>query len=371
MIQFEAVEEIPKKQDDPPKVSPARIKVVGVGGAGCNIVSRIYSESWSNINFTICDSSAKTLFGCENVEKMLLGESITRGWGTGGDKEIARRVAQEAEDKIRSILNSVDLLFVVCGLGKGLGAEVSPLILKIAREAGILSIGFFILPFSFEGKETIAGSREALSSLWQLVDGAVIVSNDMLLRIEEANSEDSPLSLREVFTKIDEVLEILLQSVHNIIYHPGIIGIDFADIKSFLIRGKQLIINEAEGSGERCVEEAVENVFYSPFWGEISFNKAKSVLLIIRAGEKFKLSQLRKIIISLRKKGSSSIPITFGVYTQEDLSDRLVLTLMTSNTEALGLEPGESERSYQQELGLEAYDERNLDVPTFLRKQHN
>lgn len=371
MIQFETTEDASKKAGKSPKILPANIKVLGVGGAGCNIVSRICSEKWSHINFATCDSSARALSRCGNIEKILLGESLTRGWGTGGDKEIAGRVAQEGEDKIRSVVSGVDLLFVVCGLGKGLGTGASPLVLKVAREKGTLSIGFFVLPFSFEGRERMMNSQQALSSLWQLVDGAVVVSNDILLRMERANSGESSLSLKEVFAKIDGVFGYLLRSVHDILYYPGIIGLDFADIKSFLAKGKKVIISAGEGNGEGCVRDAVEKALYSSVWGRISFEKANSILLIIRAGQRFKLEHLEKIILSLRQRAGSSIPITFGVYTEKDISDELILTVMTSNTEALEQEFEKSGESYQQELELGVYDQKDLDVPTFLRKQHN
>lgn len=370
VIQFEADEGGSKKVETGLETLSPNIKVLGIGGAGCSIISRIYSENWSHVNFVVCDSSIRALSGCEGAERVLLGKSLIRGWGTGGDKDLAKRVTQEAEDKIRTVLNDAEILILVCSLGKGLGAGASPIVLRVARETETLSIGFFILPFSFEGRERITGSQEALGDLWQLVDGAVVVSNDALLGLEKA-SEESSLSLREVFTKVDSVFEDLLQLVNNVFYHQGVIGLDFADIKSFLARGKRIIITTGEGDGEGCVEEAVRKVLYSPIWGKISFSKTKGALLVIRAGEEFRLNQLKKIILSLREKINFPIPITFGVYTQEGLSDKIILTLMVSKAPVLESKTGPSEKFYQQELGLKVYDQKDLDVPTFLRKQHN
>ncbi|MBE0477970.1 hypothetical protein IBX65_02465 [Candidatus Aerophobetes bacterium] len=366
MIQFDVGEKLPEREGKELKLLHKKIKVLGIGGAGCNIVSRIYSRDWSYVDFLVCDSSMRTLSECQDVEKMLMGDSLTHGWGTGGDKEIARKVAQEAESKIKDVLRGADLIFVVCSLGKGLGTGASPVFFKIAREIGILSIGFFVLPFSFEGKESAANSQEALNSLWQLVDGALVVPNDVLLSIEKAQSENS--SLREVFSKIDAVFENLLQSVESVLFQPAVMGIDFADIKSFLIKGKKLMITTGEGTGEGCVEEAIEKIFYSSAWGEISLDKTKGALLIIKAGEAFKLTELEKIILSLQKRAALPIPITFGVYTDKELSDKLIITLMTCSADTQQIEPGKLDTLYQQELKLKTYDEKDLDVPTFLRK---
>jgi len=368
LIEFESEQSIKKKDKGSPKVSPIKIKALGIGGAGCSIISRVCSQKWSNINFTVCDSSVKTLAECGNIEKILLGESLTRGWGTGGNREVGRRVAEEAENEIRDILKGVDLLFLVCALGKGLGAGASPVVLKIAKEKGLVSIGFFILPFNFEGKASVAASEEALNDLWQLVDGAVVVSNDTLLRIGKTYSDNTSISLKEVFAKIDEILGTLLQSIENILYNPGVIGLDFADLKSFLARGRQIMITTGKGTGERCVEEATEEMLYSPFWGEIPLKKAKGTLLSIWAGEEFKLSQLEKIILSLREKTSPHTPINFGVYLDESLSDKLVLTLLTSNATDSDLRFGKTSRK-KSELG--DYNQQDLDIPTFLRKQFN
>lgn len=371
MIQFESGE-LRKKRVKEAITPDTKVKVLGVGGAGCSIISRIHSRSWNHISFVAVDSSVRKLESCTGIQKLQLGGSVTRGWGTGGDKELARRIAEEAEDEIRRILTGVDLLFIVCGLGKGLGTGASPVILKVARETGCLSIGFFILPFNFEGQEKVANSKETLEKLWQMVDGAVVISNDVLLSIENSNLDSLPasLSLIEAFKKIDEVFELLLRSVEDILYTPGIISLDFTDIKSFLDRGKQIVIATGRGNGERCVEEAVEQVLYSPLWGEVPLKKTRGILLIIRSGENFKLRQLEKVVVSLKKQINSSVPINFGVYTKEELLDELLLTIMLSNTRSMELEIGE-EKLYQKDFKLKVYDEQDLDVPTFLRKQHN
>lgn len=363
MIQFESAALQKRGEREPPG---PRIKALGMGGAGCSIVFRISSESWSHISFVAADSSLRTLRSCGEVEKLQLGTSTNRGWGTGGDREIARRFAEEAEEQIRSILSGVDLLFLVCGLGKGVGAGASPVVLKIAREMGCLSIGFFILPFYFEGKEKVVSAREALVKLWQLVDGGVVVSNDVLLQIDKAASDNSLLSVEEAFAKIDEVFKNLLESIEYILYNPGIISLDFADIKSFLEKRGRIIISTGKGSGEDF-QEVVEEVLHSSLWGRVSLKKAKGILLNIRMGREFRLSHLEKIVLSLEKEMSPSTSFKFGVYPDDALSGELLLTLMVSGAEVPELEVEELKKPYQQEL--EIYDEQDLDIPTFLRKQ--
>ena len=376
MIQFEGepsfdvgiknVKRIEEVKSGDLKSPPLKVKVLGVGGAGCNIISRIFPHSFGNVEFAACDSSIKALSLCEGMKRFLVGESVTRGWGTGGDKEVARRIIQEAESDIKEFLDNTNLLFVVCSLSKGLGAGASPAIFKIAKEKGVLSVGFFVLPFEFEGEECVENSKKVLEELWHLVDGAVIVSNDALLNYSKEESGSS-FSLDEAFAKIDEILEIFLQSVEVILYRPGLISVDFADLKSFLTKGKQIMITKGRGSGERCVEEAMEEIFYSPFWGEIPFRKVKGILLNIFAGKDFKVNQLKKIILSLREKAGYSIPINFGVYLERESSDDLTLTLISSVAKEPGFK-GDKE-PFRKELESGRYDQHDLDVPTFLRKK--
>lgn len=369
MIKFEsgAVQKKSEKESTGPN-----IKVLGVGGAGCNIISRIFPHSWDYVSFVAIDSSEQTLRNCGEVDKLQLGGSAARGWGTGGDRELAHRFAEEAEEQLRSLLSGVDLLFLVCGLGKGLGAGASPVVLKIAREIGCLSIGFFILPFYFEGKEKVARSKEALVKLWQLVDGGMIISNDVLLqknKMVRENSESLPFSVGEAFTKIDEVFENLVRSFEYILYNPGIISLDFSDIKAFLGKKGRITLSVGEGSGENFVQEAIEQVLYSSLWGRVPLKKARSVLLSIRADRELGLSELEKIILSLEKETASLAPFNFGLYLDDTLTGKIQLILMVSSIEIPELEKEEEEKPTQKELGI--YYEHDLDVPTFLRKQQD
>lgn len=369
MIQFDSGEKPFKQQEHELKTLPAKIKVLGIGGAGCSILARVHSENWLNIDFTACDSSIRALSECPNLKTIAIGESLTRGWGTGGDREIAKKAAQEAEDKIKDLLQGVDLLFVVCSLGKGLGAGASPIFFQVAREMGIVSIGFFILPFSFEGNHVLANAQNALAQLWQLVDGAVVVSNDFLPYAEQSGTQSLPL--KEVFSRIDLIFESLLRSVSAILYQPALISLDFADIRSLLMQGKRLIITTGQGSGEEYLQVAVEKLFHSPVWGEISLDKAKGVLLIVKSSEEFKLSELQKIVLSLHERALTSIPVSLAVYAEKDLSNKLAITLLITSEENQSVAvTKKSDGAYQQELGLEVYNQKDLDVPTFLRKKH-
>jgi len=373
LIEFEStIQEKKQKKQKETKASSVKIKVIGVGGAGCNILSRIYSPSKysASVNFVGIDSCKRTLESCVGFDKLQLGTSVVRGWGTGEDKEIARRIAEEAEDEIRSILSGTDLLFLVCGLGRGIGTGASPVILKIAREIGILTIGFFILPFYFEGEKRVNSAKEGLQKLEQLTDGQVAISNNVLLRMSRENPNSSSLSVEEAFIKIDELFEMLLCSIEYILYNSGIINLDFADFNSFLSKGNQIIINRGKGRGENYVEEAFDQVLESPFWGRISLNKANGILLSIHAGKEFPLDQLERILVLLQKESNNLTTPSFGIYTDENMSEELILTLMVSTGKEARSEIKEEDKFYQQDLDLRVYNQHDLDVPTFLRRQH-
>ena len=367
MIQFESGN-FQKKKKDQIEVSGPKIRVVGVGGAGCGVISRIHTHAWNNINFVAIDSSSQTLKICGEVEKFQLGTSANRGWGTGGDREMAGRFAEEAEEEIRSLLSGADLLFVVCGLGKGTGSGASPVLLKIAREMGCLSIGFFILPFYFEGKERVLAAKQSLAKLWQLVDGGVIVSNDVLLQLDRENSANPPLSIEEAFTKIDEVFENLLKAVEHILYKRGIIDLDFADFRSFLEKRGRLMVFTGKFQRENFDEESLDDILRSSIWGKVSIQKARNLLLHVSCGVDFGLAHLEQIVLTLEKKFTPSLPLKFGVYPDKSLAGQMVITLLSTVAEIAELEVEDSEKPVQKEL--ESYDEHDLDVPTFLRKQH-
>lgn len=366
MIEFESSPQALNKIAD--KLSLPQIKVMGLGGGGCRIISRLKSIERRYIRFVGLDTSKKELENCEIEEKLLLGDSLTRGWGTGGNSQIGKKSAMEGEGRIRELLRDVDLLFLVCGLGKGMGVGASPVVAQIAKELNCLIIGFFVLPFYFEGKRRTAQAKKTLEKLRELIDGLMVINNDSLLKLDNSQS---PLFFKEGFEKVDEVLEVSLKTMEYLLFTPGLINIDFADVKNVLSKKSEVRITMGKGKGEKAGKEAIKQALFSPLWGKISLRKVSSILLGVRGGKKFSLTQLEKIALAMQENTEDATEVTMGVGIDDELSNEIIVTLIVSGIEMEEKEKIKKEKLYQEKLDLGVYDENNLDIPTFLRRGNN
>jgi len=318
--------------------SPLRVKVLGIGGAGCSILSRLNFLSSDRIEFFALNSDRRSLEVCEVEKKVQLGESIVGGWGAGGNPQLGRQIALGEKNRIKEILKGASLLFLVSGLGKGTGTGVSPVVAQLAREMSILTVGFAILPFSFEGEK-----RAAQAS-----------------------------SLKEGFKTIDGILEKLIQTTDNLLFHSGLISVDFADLKSLLERKGHLSIAIGTGKGEEAAQEAARDALSFPLIEKNSLKGAQAMLIHIMGGEKLSLSGVREAVLNVEKASSPKTEVIFGAGVDERLSDEAILTLLVIGKEesSKGRERKRS-RLQQEELDLKAYEEDDLDIPTFLRKRKN
>lgn len=366
MIEFESSSESLDKITTKPFLP--KIKVIGIGGGGCRVISRLKSIRKGPIRFTAIDTNKKELENCEIEEKLLLENSFTQGWGTGGDSQIGKKAAIEGESKIRELLRGVDLLFLVCGLGKGIGSGASSVVAQIAKELNCLTIGFFILPFYFEGQRRVAQAKKTLEKLEELINSLMIINNDSLLKLDNSQG---PLSVKEGFGKVDELLEISLKAMEYLLFTPGLISIDFADVKNALSKKGEVKITMGKGKGEKAGEEALRQALSSPLWGEISLKKASSVLLGIRGGKKFSLNELERIALTVQEEAEDNTEFSIGMSMDDELSNEVILTLVASGIKIEKKEEVKEEKPYQEKLDLGTYDEDNLDIPTFLRKGNN
>jgi cell division protein FtsZ len=304
------------------------------------------------------------------AERIILGESSARGWGSGGNAELGRRFAEDSHEDIRRLVGRCDLLVVTAGLAKGIGAGGSPVVCQVAKEVGVPVVGFFVLPFLLEGEERLQGAQDALRALWQLVDGAVVVSNQLYLEYKRERT-DTPPSLFDVFTDIDELLAVFLSSLDTILNEGGIIGLDFADVKSLLMRGKYITVARGIGSGEDRMEQAVEQIKASAGWDSINSGEIHAILLVIQTSSDISIQELEKTVGRLTEKFSDPPPVSCGVYVSKELSGDIAVTaLACSSNVPIHMAAGASSTE-QQELGLGPHKNDNLDIPTFLRKRHN
>ncbi len=349
-----------------PDLTSVCMRAVGIGGAGCNILSRLNPSS-SGIEFVAISTSRQDLERCKVKKKLQLGESITGGWGTGGDPETGKRIILEEKERVEEVLKGTDLLFLISGLGKGTGTGVSPIVAQLATKMGVLTLGFLVLPFHFEGEKRVNQARNGLAQLEEVLSALMVIPNDFLLEDPGKGS-----SLEEKLVKIDMVFGEAIHAVGDLLLYPGLISLDFADIRSFFQKKGRIQISMGMGTGEGAAREAAKEAISSPLVGRIPLKQARCILLNIRGGKKLSLSGVEEATLMVRENASPRTEVIFGVSVDEDLSEEVILTLMAAGGEARA--EGEAKRKkevYQRELDLRVYEGEDLDVPAFLRKATN
>lgn len=332
-----------------------RMKLLGIGGAGCGILSRLRSSFSPSIEFIALNTDKNSLGKCKVKKRLQLGESITKGWGTGGDPKIGTQVALQEKDRLKEILKGTDLSFILVGLGKGTGTGISPIVAQLAKEMDILTWGIVILPFFFEGKRRINQAREGLKNLEKVIDALMVIPNDSLLENGGKN-----LSLKEGFGKIDKFLEEIILRIENFFLYQGFIEIDFADVKSLLRKGNRIQVFTGKGKGEEASHEAVEEALSFSLYKENFLKKAEGVIINIQGGKDLSLSEVKNTVHLVKSNLSSKVDIIFGAGVDENLTGEIILTLIIAGKEDL--------KSDQEGLNLEIFRSDDLEIPTFLRK---
>lgn len=341
-----------------------RTKVLGIGGAGCSILSRLNRSSLPKIEFIVLNTDRGSLERCGVEKKLQLGGSVTKGWGTGGDPEMGKQIALEEKDRVKEILDQTDLVFLVSGLGKGTGTGASPIIAQLAKEMGSLTIGFVVLPFYFEGEKRVEVGKRGLQELEKTLDALMVIPNDVLLKNAP---EDS--SLKEGFRKIDGILDQVIQALGNLLLHHGLISLDFADIRTLLQNKGRIQIAMGKASGKDAAQEAAKQAVSFPLLGKISLKKAKAILFNIRGGKDLSLSQVEAATLIVKENSSSQAEFVFGAGIDEAISDEVVVALIAAGGKIT--EEGKKPPSSSKQLDLGIYASDELDIPTFLRKRKN
>ncbi len=365
MIEFEAAS--PKSSSiSAIESSSIQIKVLGIGGAGCNILSRISSFFPARMEPIAVNTDLRCLEKCGIKNRLQLGATITGGWGAGGDAEMGRRIALEEKEKIKQILQGANLTCLIFGLGKGTGTGASPVIGQLAKELGSLTMGFSVLPFNFEGERRVSLAKKSIQDMEKAVDTLMIIPNDVLLGTREKD-----LSLQEGFGRVDEIMGKAIRVLDNLLLHPGLIDIDFADFKAFVQNEGHIQMAIGRAKGEGAAKNAAKQAISSPLMERISLKKVKGVLFNILGGKNLSLSEVEEAALVIKEAVSPGGKVIFGVATDENLSSEVSIAFIAVGEEASSGSSRESaEGSYQSELDLGVY-ENNLDIPTFLRKRKN
>ena len=311
---------------DLPKGNSSIIKVIGVGGGGNNALKHMYERGIHGVDFVICNTDAQTLDNNPVANKVQLGMSITEGLGAGADPEVGEKAAIESIEEIKAALGqNTKMVFITAGMGGGTGTGAAPIIAKVAKDMGILTIGIVTIPFSFEGKRRLEQADTGLDKLRNNVDSLIVINNDKL------RQQFGNLGFKSGFSKADEVLTNAAKGMAEVITGYFDVNIDFRDAKSVLANSGTALMSNGIASGENKAEDAVKKAVDSPLLNDNKITGAKNVLLLIRSGsEEVTMDEIGVIMDHIQKEAGNTADIIFGVGTDDELGDSIsVLVIAT------------------------------------------
>jgi len=364
--------------------SIAKIKILGVGGGGTNIVNSMIDQGFTDIDFVVANTDIQSLNSSKAKEKIQLGVKLTKGLGAGANPEMGKKSTEEDLEKIIESFKGCDIVFITAGMGGGTGSGAIPVIAKALKDLDILSIAIVTRPFIFEGKRRMKIAQNAIDELKKLVDTLIVIPNQKLIDIS-----DQKVSLMQAFSMINNVLHQFIRSISNIITKPGHINVDFADLKSIMKNKGFAIIGTAKASGENRAKEATLAAISSPLIENISIDGAKGVLLNITGNSNLGLHELSDAASIIYEKAHEDANIILGSLIDDNMNDEIDVTIIATgfeqdnnsdiinnNNETIELKNRKSffnnfnDNSISSEIIKNSHELDNLDIPAILRKGH-
>ncbi len=338
----------------------AKIKVIGVGGGGCNAVNRMIESGLKGVEFIVANTDLQVLNTSKAETKLQIGASITDGLGAGADPEVGREAALESRNEIEDALRGADMVFVTCGLGGGTGTGAAPVIAEIAQGLGALTVAIVTKPFKFEGKKRMDHALLGLDELKKHVDTFVVIPND---RLRDIIDKSTPMM--DAFKEVDNVLRLGVQSISDLISVPGLVNLDFADVKAIMENRGQALIGIGVGFGENRAIEAAKQAVSSPLL-ETTINGATDCIINITGGNSLTLFEAEDAAEVIRAAANTDINIIFGAVVNEALSDEAIVTVIATGFED---ESDPLYKSYDKPTEkVETLDDDD-DLPPFLRNR--
>jgi len=366
----------------------AKIKVVGIGGSGGNAVSGMVEAKIQGVEFISVNTDSQDLHHTKASLKIHIGKNVTRGLGAGMNPDIGRQSAEENKDEIHEALKGADMVFVTCGLGGGTGTGAAPVIAEVARETGALTVGVVTKPFSFEGLQRTRLAEEGLNNLKERVDTLITIPNDKLLNIIERKT-----TLTDSFGIVDDVLRQAVQGISDLVVQPGIVNVDFADVKAIMQDAGSALMGIGKASGEERAMDAARSAINSPLL-ELSVDGARGVLFSVSGGEDltmYEINEVAKVITESihpearvifgavqdekAKKGELKVTVIATGFSDSEPSLRSMQeedeanSFKNNDTNNLSNPINESTKSQDQKESSEKDDEEDWDIPAFIRKK--
>ena len=303
----------------------ARMKVVGVGGAGGNAVNRMVDEDLEGVEFISANTDAQALKGSRAQVTLQIGKKLTRGLGAGARPEVGRQAIAESQDEVRRVLEGADLVFITAGMGGGTGTGAAPIIGEIAREMGALTIGIVTKPFSFEGKKRQRQAEQGLAELRRTVDTMIVVPNDRLLSVVPRGT-----SFRDALKKVDEVLLHATKVISDLIRVSGEVNVDFADVRTIMACRGPALMGSGFGEGDNRAQEAAQEAVSSPLLDDVSIKGAQGVLINITGGMDLAIDEVHQIATIIQEEAGDEAEIIFGAVHDPELEGQIRVTVIAT-----------------------------------------
>jgi cell division protein FtsZ len=361
------------------QLSPVRIKVIGVGGAGCNAINTMITGGLCRVDFIAANTDVQALERSRASYKIQIGPDRTRGLGAGAKPEVGRDAALESKDEIRESLEGADMVFVTAGMGGGTGTGAAPIVASIARELGILTVAVVTKPFQYEGHRRMSHAEEGIRDLKRHVDTVLIIPNQRLLGIV-----DKATPLLDAFKVADDVLRQAIQGIADVITTTGLVNVDFADVRTIMSHTGRAVMGMGTGRGATRAAEAAQKAICSPLLEEGSVEGARGVLLNITGGPNMSLHEVEEAASIVQHAADPEANIIVGQVINPEMGDDLVVTVIATGferedqpttkpvtQERIPVKNGNSRGGQQVLAGMQGGGERphkDLDRPTFLRR---
>ncbi|RKD34306.1 cell division protein FtsZ [Thermohalobacter berrensis] len=353
----------------------ARIKVIGVGGGGNNAVNRMIESQVQGIEFIAVNTDKQALHTSKAEQKIQIGEKLTRGLGAGANPEIGKKAAEESRNDITEAIKGADMVFITAGMGGGTGTGAAPIVAEIAKEMDILTVGVVTKPFMFEGRKRMLHAEKGIEELKSRVDTLVTIPNDRLLQVVEKKT-----SIMDAFKIADDVLRQGIQGISDLIAVPGLVNLDFADVKTIMLQQGLAHMGIGRANGEGRAAEAAKQAIQSPLL-ETSIEGAKGVLLNITGGPNLGLFEVNEAADLIKQAVDPDANIIFGAVVDENLKDDIKITVIATgfseeNKESQKRESNnqtiQNKRNTDKHVvsNINDFDSDDLDIPTFLRKRN-
>jgi len=351
----------------------AKIKVIGVGGGGSNAVNRMIEHGVQGVEFIAVNTDAQALNLSKAETKLRIGDKLTRGLGAGANPEVGKKAAEESKEAIEEALQGADMVFVTAGMGGGTGTGAAPVIAQISKELGALTVGVVTRPFLFEGRRRSTQATAGVDALKSNVDTLIVIPNDRLLEIVDKNTP-----MLEAFREADNVLRQGVQGISDLIAVPGLINVDFADVKTIMADKGSALMGIGVATGENRATEAAKKAISSPLL-ETSIDGAHGVLMNISGGANLSLYEVQEAAEIVTSAADQDVNVIFGSVINENLKEEIVVTVIATGFDEnrQSVAPFQQQGSAAKQANVDhspsrqpVYEEDTLDIPTFLRNRN-